>query len=92
MPEGERAQQRSQRGRGHHPVAGHRSRRPGPQHVDVVDRVSPGHQSVHQREHLAAGPVSARPVTEVDHLVDHRFDPKRRVSVAGSTSPALATA
>ena len=43
---------------------------PGPQHVSVVDRVAAGHHRVQQGQHLAAGPVVAGSVAEVDQFGD----------------------
>jgi hypothetical protein len=43
---------------------------PRAQHVSVVDRVAAGHHRVQQGQHLAAGPVVAGSVAEVDQLVD----------------------
>ena len=42
----------------------------GAQHVGVVDAVATGHHRVHQGQHLAAGPVGAGAVAEVDQLID----------------------
>ena len=49
---------------------------PGPQHVSVVDRVATGHHRVHQGQHLAAGPVVAGSVAEVDQFVDDGLHPQ----------------
>jgi hypothetical protein len=49
---------------------------PRPQHVSVIDRVAAGHHRVHQGQHLAAGPVVAGSVAEVDQLVDHGLHPQ----------------
>jgi hypothetical protein len=64
----------------------------GAQHVGVIDAVATGGQRVRQGQHLAAGPVMTGAITKVDQLVDHLLDPSRWARVAGSSSPALATA
>ena len=51
----------------------HLRRAARPEHVGVVDRVAAGHHRVQQGQHLAAGPVVAGSVAEVDLLVDHRL-------------------
>jgi hypothetical protein len=92
VPEGERAQERTDGRGGHDLVAEDLGGGPGAQHVGVVDAVGSGEDRVDQRQHLRAGPVGAGPAAEVDLLVDHLLDPSRWASVAGSSSPALATA
>jgi hypothetical protein len=47
---------------------------------------------VDQGEQLAPGAGRARPVPEVNKLVGGLLDPSRSAKVAGSSSPALATA
>jgi hypothetical protein len=55
VAETERAQERPERGGGHHPVGQYGGRRPGPQHVGVVDVGGAGHHGVHQGQDLAPG-------------------------------------
>jgi len=74
VAEGERAQERAQRRGGHHPMPEDLLGASGPQHVSVVDRVAAGHHRVQQGQHLAAGPVVAGPVAEVDEFVDDCLD------------------
>ena len=73
MPEGERAQERPQRAGRHHPVAEHLGGGAG-SHVGVVDAVTAGHQRVHQGQDLAARPVRAGPLAQINQLVDHCLD------------------
>jgi hypothetical protein len=47
---------------------------------------------VHQRQQLTSGTGRPGPVAEVDELVGGLLDPSRSAKVAGSSSPALATA
>ena len=58
-----------ERGRRHHPVGQHGGRRPGPQHVGVVDVRGPGHHGVHQGQDLSARLESTGPPAEPDSRV-----------------------
>ena len=49
---------------------------PGPQQAGVVDGVAGGHHRVQQGQHLAAGPVVAGSVAEVDQFVDDGLHPQ----------------
>ena len=48
------SQERAQRRRCHHPMRHHRLRRPGAQHVGVIDVRTTGQHRVQQRQHLTA--------------------------------------
>ena len=50
----EGAQERSQRGGGHHPMAEHSGGLSCPQDIGVIDMAGPGCDGVHQRQHLAS--------------------------------------
>jgi len=53
MTERERPQERAERRGCHHPMRHHRLRRPGTQHVGMIDVRTAGEHRVHQRQHLA---------------------------------------
>ena len=74
VPEGERAQERPQRRRGHDAVAEHGRGGPGAQQVGVVDAVATSHQRVDQGQHLAARSVGTGSIAQIDQLVDDRLD------------------
>jgi len=76
VAEGERPQERAQRGGGHHPMPEDLLGAPGPQQAGVVDGVAGGHHRVQQGQHLAAGPVVAGSVAEVDQFVDDGLHPQ----------------
>ena len=76
MPEGERAQERAERRRGHRPVPQNRLGAPGAQHVAAIDAIRAQQHRVNQREHLAPRPRRARPATQLDRPIDERLDPQ----------------
>ena len=76
MTEGEATQECAERGRGHDPVAEHLGGLTGAEHIGVINTVAADHQRVQQRQHLAARPVGAGALAQVDQLVDHRLDPE----------------
>jgi hypothetical protein len=76
VPEGERAQERAERRRGHRLVAQNGLRLPGAQEVAVVDRVGARRHRVQKREHLATRPRGPRSLAQVDRLVDQPLDPQ----------------
>ena len=76
VTEGERAQERAQRRRRHHPERQHPLGRPGAQPVSVIDVVAAGQDRGHQRQHLAARPGAADPTDQAHLLVDQRFQPE----------------
>ena len=69
MAEGERPQERAQRGRRHHPEGQHPAGRPGPQPVGMVDVGCPGQDRRHERQHLTAGMCSTDTAMQPHHLV-----------------------
>ena len=75
-----------------HPVAEHAAGRPGAQHLDVVDAVATSDQGVYQREHLGAGMAAPGRSPRSTSSSAARSMPSRSASVAGSSSPAPATA
>jgi site-specific DNA recombinase len=77
---GEGAQERAERGRGHHVVSQHALRRSRTQHVAVVDALGSGRHGVHQRRHLAARERVSGTVAEVDQLIGqgHQLQPLRQ--------------
>ena len=60
----------------HHPVAEHGRGGPGTKQLGVIDAVGPGDDRVQQGQHLAARPVMAGPVAEVDQPIDGCLDPQ----------------
>jgi len=76
VPEGKRAQKRTERRWRHRPVLEHRLGAPRAQHVAVVDRVGPEQHRVDQRQNLAPRPPGARPAAEPDRRVDERLNPE----------------
>jgi hypothetical protein len=76
MPEGECAQERPQRRRGHDPVAEHLRGLAGAQHVGVVDAVAAGRHRMQQGQDLPPGSVRARALAEVHQLIHDRLDPQ----------------
>ncbi len=74
VTEGERPQERSERGRCHHPMPQHRLRGPGAQHVGVVDMGPARRHGVHQGEHLAPRQRAADPAREVDGGIDQALE------------------
>ena len=69
MPEGEGAQEGPQGGGGHDPVAQHSGGLSAAQQVGVVDAVPTRQQRVDQGQQLAAGPVRASPLAQVDDRI-----------------------
>ena len=57
-------------------MAEHALRLAAAQHVGVVDRVAADERRADERQQLAPGPGSARPLAEVERLVDHLLDPE----------------
>jgi hypothetical protein len=74
VPERERPQKRPQRRRRQRPMPKHPLGAPRAQHRAVVDRVGPEQHRVHQRQHLASRARRARPLAEVDAVVDEPLD------------------
>ncbi len=74
MAEGERPEERAERGRRHDPVTEHGFGRPGAQHVGVVDVGATGRHGVHQGQHLASGQGPADRTGDVDSGVDQGFE------------------
>jgi hypothetical protein len=74
VPEGEGAQEGPQGGGGHDPVAQHLAGGAAAQQVGVVDAVGTRQQRMHQGQQLAAGPVRASPLAQVDHLIGGPLD------------------
>ena len=62
------------------------------QQVGVVDAAPTRQQRVDQGQQLAAGPVRAGPLAQVDHLIGGLLDPQPLGQGAASSRPALATA
>ena len=50
-------------------MAEHAPGHPGAQHLDVIDAVATGEQTMHHREDLAAGVRGAGTIAEIDQLV-----------------------
>jgi hypothetical protein len=73
-------------------VAEHVSGPAGAQHVAVIDAVRAERHRRDERHDLAARMRRARPITQVDRLVDQLFDSNRVARAAGSITPAFATA
>ncbi len=73
VPEGERAQERPQCRRGHHPVPEDQARGAGTQQVHVLDAVRAGEHPVHQRHHLAARQRRPRPPIRKPHRLVHQL-------------------
>jgi len=76
MAEGERPQERAQRGRRHHLVLEHLCGRSCAQHVGMVDVAGAGHHGVHQRQDLPSRPEPANPPRVVDRGVAEPLEPK----------------
>jgi hypothetical protein len=76
VPEGERAQERPQRGGRHDPMAQHAGGLSAAQQVGVVDAVPTRQQRVDQGQQLAAGPVRARPLAQIDQRIGGLLDPQ----------------
>jgi hypothetical protein len=74
MTEGERTQERAQRGWRHHPMGKHRLSGTGTQHVGMVDVAAAGHHGVHQGQDLASRKRSTDTTRQFDHLVDQAFE------------------
>jgi hypothetical protein len=74
VPKGERAQERAQRGGGHDAVAEHLAGGAAAQQVGVVDAVPTRQHRVDQGQQLAAGPVRAGPLTQVDQRIGGLLD------------------
>jgi hypothetical protein len=76
VAEGEAAQERPERRRGHHAVAEHGRGGPGTQQLGVVDAVGSGDDRVQQGQHLAARLVGTGTAAEVDQPIGDRLDPQ----------------
>jgi hypothetical protein len=74
VPEGERAQERPQGGGGHDPVAQQLAGGAAAQPVGVVDTVPTSDHGVDQGQQLAAGPVRASPLAQVDQRIGGLLD------------------
>ena len=74
VAEGERAQERPQRGRRHDPMAQHAGGLPAAQQVGVVDTVPTRQHRVDQGQQLAPGPVRTSPLAQIDHLIGGLLD------------------
>ena len=73
MTEAERAEERADRGRGHHPERQHPLGGTGTERVGVVDVRTAGRDRVDNRKHLPARSGSAHPSGEADGAVDQPF-------------------
>ena len=89
MTEGERAQKRPQRRRGRDPMPKHHSGLARAQHVAVIDAIRSERHRAEQRHHLAARVRRARPITEINGLVDQRLDPKASGEHRGKHHPGV---
>jgi hypothetical protein len=69
VPEGEGAQEGPKRGGGHDPVAEHLAGSATAEQVGVVDAVPTRQHRVDQGQQLAAGPVRASPLAQVDQRI-----------------------
>jgi len=76
VAEGEGPQERAQRRGRHHPERQHRLGAAAAQHVGVIDVGAPGHDGVHQAQHLAARPRAAHPARQADRPVHQRLQPE----------------
>jgi hypothetical protein len=74
MAEGEAAQEGPERRGGQDPVAEHRWRRGGPQHVGVVDAVTADDDGMHEGHHLGPGTARTRPSRQVHGPVEERLE------------------
>jgi hypothetical protein len=74
VPEGEGAQESTDCGRGHYPVAEHPAGGATAQQVGSVDAVPTRDHQVDQGQQLAARPGRTGPVSQVDQLVGGLFD------------------
>jgi hypothetical protein len=74
MAEGERSQERAQRGGGHDPVVEHRLGGARAQHLGVVDVGAAGDDGVHQGQHLAPRQSAADSAHQANGDVDEVLD------------------
>jgi hypothetical protein len=87
VAEGERAQEGSDGGGGHHPVAKHRLGGPAAQQLHVVDAVPARDDGMDQGEQLASGLGRTRPIAEVDEPVGDLLDPQPLRQGRGQQQP-----
>jgi hypothetical protein len=89
VAEGERAQERAQGRWRQDSVAQHLSGLGGAEHVGVVDAVTAGHHRMDQGQHLAARPMPARAVAEVNQSVDDVLDSQPLGQRGGQHQPGV---